>query len=79
MGESGNGRIQVQPGSEKGGSVDRGVVWTDWGCHGNPAAKSRQGQCGRETVCSRREGCHPEAIQCIAQTAYRLIFEKSRE
>lgn len=31
------------------------MVWTDWGCHGNPAAKSRQGQCGTEAVCSGSE------------------------
>lgn len=63
MGESGNGRIQVRPGLGRDGGIERererGVVWTDWGCHGNPAAKSRQGQCGRETVCSRIEGMPP--------------------
>lgn len=60
MGESGNGRIQVRPGlGREGGGIERGVVWTDWGYHGNPAAKSRQGQCGREAVCSRSEGMPP--------------------
>ncbi|KAK5860293.1 hypothetical protein PBY51_021784 [Eleginops maclovinus] len=63
MGESGNGRIQVRPGLGRDGGIERererGVVWTDWGCHGNPAAKSRQGQCGREAVCSRSEGMPP--------------------
>lgn len=43
----------------RGGGIERGVVWTDWGYHGNPAAKSRQGQCGREAVCSRSEGMPP--------------------
>lgn len=69
MGESGNGRIQVRPGLGRDRGIERerqrerqrerGVVWTDWGCHGNPAAKSRQGQCGREAVCSRSEGMPP--------------------
>lgn len=34
---------------------DGGVVWTDWGCHGNPAAKSRQGQCGIECAAGERD------------------------
>lgn len=60
MSASGNGRIQVQPGLGREG--ERGVVWTVWGCHGNPAAKTRQGQCGREAACSVREGMPPGGL-----------------
>ncbi len=59
MGESGNGRIRVRPGLGRDRGIERGVVWTDWGCHGNPAAKSRQGQYGREAVYRRSEGMPP--------------------
>ena len=42
--------------------IERGVVWTDWGYHGNPAAKIRQGQCGREAVYSKSEGMPPRGL-----------------
>lgn len=67
---NGNGRIHVRPGLGRDGGIERGVVWTYWGCHGNPAAKSRQGQCGREAVCSRSEGMPPrgQLVNCTNGT-----------
>lgn len=56
---------------ERDGGIDWGAVWTNWGCHRNPAAKSRQGQCGWEAPCRWSRARHPEASLCTAPTANR--------